>query len=225
MWGIMVARGVSGHGGGRVGTQGAPGNPGTAAFSRIKYLQRYGYEDQIAEFVNGLFLAAVDGKYQGDWSEFESFLERWEEEGIGLQFKSMAMPDQAPVPWAALEKPLARCKVALVTTGGVYVEGQTPFERGDPTHREIARGTPAEELRIWHPGYDIGPATADVNCIFPMDRLDEMHAEGVIGDVAETHYSFMGLINDTERLINDTAPEVARLLRKAGVDAVFLAST
>ena len=112
-----------------------------------------------------------------------------------------------------------------MTTGGVYVDGQTPFTRGDVTYREIPRDTAATQLRIWHPGYDRGPALKDINCIFPIDRFKELEAEGLIGELAQTSYSFMGLIQDQEALINRTAPEVAERMRNAGVDAVFLAST
>lgn len=201
-------------------------NPGSAAFSRIKYLQRFGYEDQIAEFINGLFLAAVEAKYQGDWDLVNDFLERWEELAIGLQFQTMRMPESGGTPWATLTKPLDQCKVALVTTGGVFLDGQTPYtERGDATYREITRDVQKHQFRIWHPGYDTGPATKDINCIFPIDRFRELEAEGVIGELAQTNYSFMGHIPDPETLIRDTAPEVGRRLKDAGVDAAFLAST
>jgi D-proline reductase (dithiol) PrdB len=32
----------------------------------------------------------------------------------------------------------------------------------------------------------------DWNVAFPLERLKELAADGVIGSVAETHYSFMG---------------------------------
>ena len=67
--------------------------------------------------------------------------------------------------------------------------------------------------------------TEDINCIFPTDRFAELEAEGFIGKLAETSYSFMGLIPDPNELVSRTAPEAARRLREAGVDAVFLAST
>ena len=201
-------------------------NPGTAAYSRIKYLRRFGYDDQITEFLSGLFQAAVDSKYRGDWGTVNDFLERWEDVAIGLQFQSMRMPDAGHIPWAELGKPLDRCNVALVTTGGLFVEGQEPYtERGDATYREIPRDAHQNGFRIWHPGYDTGPATQDINCIFPIDRFKELESEGVIGQLAETSYSFMGLIDDPATLIGETAPEVGRRLREAGVDAVFLAST
>ena len=51
-----------------------------------------------------------------------------------------------------------------------------------------------------------------------------MESEGKIGEISGTGYSFMGIINDTETLINESAREVARFLKQDGVDAVFLAS-
>ncbi len=201
-------------------------NPGTAAFSRLKYLQRYGYDDQVKEFINELFLAAAESRYRGDWQQLIDFLDHWDEVATDLQFQSMQMPEAAAIPWAPLQKSLAQSTIALVTTGGVFVEGQTPYtERGDATYREIPTSTPKDKLRIWHPGYDNGPASEDINCIFPLDRFAELEAEGVIGKLAETSYSFMGLIPDPNELVSRTAPEAARRLREAGVDAVFLAST
>ena len=199
-------------------------NPGTAAFSRIKYLRRLGTEEQIKEFLSGLFLAAFEGKYRGDWDALIAHLERWEDVAIDGQFRTMTMPE-GDIPWATLGKPLNRAKIALVTTGGVYVEGQKPFERGDTTYREIPRNVGKGDIRIWHPGYDTRPATEDINCIYPIDRFAELEAEGVIGEQAGAGYSFMGLINDTDSLINETAPDAARKLKEQGVDAAFLAST
>lgn len=201
-------------------------NPGTAAYSRIKYLQRFGSEEQVASFLAGLFRKAVEARYSGDWASLESYLEEWEDVAIDLQFRGMNFPETGPTPWATLRKPLDRCRIALVTTGGLYLEGQEPFrERGDSSYRPIPRDAPKEAMRIWHPGYDHGPALQDINCIFPIDRFKELEAEGRIGRLADTHYAFMGLIPDPTRLIRETAPEVARRLKEDGVDAVFLAST
>ena len=201
-------------------------NPGSAAFSRLKYIPRLGYDDQIAEFINGLFLAATEAKYEGDWDKLSDFLDRWEEIAIGLQFAGMRMPEVDGVPWAPLSKPLDQTKVAVVTTGGVFLEGQTPYtERGDATYRELPGDTAHEQFRIWHPGYDFGPAMQDINCIFPLDRFRELEAEGAIGQLADINYSFMGLIPDPATLMSETAPEVGRRLKDAGVDAAFLAST
>ncbi len=201
-------------------------NPGTAAFSRSKYLPRLASDEQMAEFINGLFIAATESKYSGDWEQLSEYLDRWDDIGIGLQFDGLSVPEFDDIPWATLIKPLDQCKLALVTTGGVFVEGQTPYtEADDPSSREISIKTAREHFKIWHPGYDHGPAEEDINCVFPIDRFKELEAEGVIGGLAETSYSFMGLIRTTEPLINETTPNVARRLKEDGVDAVFLAST
>ena len=201
-------------------------NPATAGFSRIKYLQRYCSDDQIMEFLNQLFLAAVESKYTGDWEKLIKLLDKWEDEGINLQFQGMKFPETDSVPWAILTKPPSQCKVAIVTTGGIFLEGQMPYtERGDSTYRQIPRDFVKSDIRIWHPGYDHGPAEQDINCIFPVDRFKELEEEDVIGELAETNYSFMGLIDNPVALMAETAPEAARRLKDAGVDVVFLAST
>ena len=199
-------------------------NPRTAGFSRIKYLQSLGTDEQIAEFLQGLFLEAFNAKYSGDWDALISFMEGWEDLALTGQFNTMAFPDME-IPWTTLSKPLSSIKVALVTTGGLYVEGQEPFERGDTSYRRIPSDVRKEDIRIRHRGYDNGPANQDINCVYPLDRFKEMQAEGKIGELSATGYSFMGMINDTDTLINDSAPEVARALKEDGVDAVFLAST
>ena len=115
-------------------------NPGTAAFSRLKYLPRFATDDELEEFINGLFLAVGNARYEGDWDVLNEYLEKWDEVGINYQFSSLALPDTGTVPWATLKKPLGQAKIALVTTGGVFVKGQKPYsERGQYDYREIPR--------------------------------------------------------------------------------------
>ena len=57
-----------------------------------------------------------------------------------------------------------------------------------------------------------------------MDRFQELEAEGIVGSLSDNYYSWMGLIDDTDTLINKSAPEAALQLKEADVDAVFLAS-
>ena len=61
-----------------------------------------------------------------------------------------------------------------------------------------------------------------MNVLFPVDRVRELQSEGIIGEVAPTHYSFAGFIQEPTHLVDVTAPEVARQLRDAQVDAVLL---
>jgi D-proline reductase (dithiol) PrdB len=60
----------------------------------------------------------------------------------------------------------------------------------------------------------------DVNVVYPIDRLNELAAEGVIGSVAATHYSFMGATDP--KLMEGNARELAGRLKADRVDAVVL---
>ena len=60
----------------------------------------------------------------------------------------------------------------------------------------------------------------DWNVVFPLDRLRELAAEGVIGSVAQTHYSFMGATDPVQ--MEPHARELAHRLKRDQVDAVIL---
>ena len=60
----------------------------------------------------------------------------------------------------------------------------------------------------------------DLNTIFPLDRLNEMANEGMIGSLASYHYSFMGATDPTQ--MEDEARTLAGIMKKDGVDAVLL---
>lgn len=132
------------------------------------------------------------------------------------------------IPWTPFTKDLKDCKVAIVTTAGVHLKDQTPFNmkdpKGDPTFREVPRDTPKDQLMITHDYYDHRDADKDINIVFPIDRLREVKEAGEIGDVAEVNFGFMGHIDDghIHTLINETAPEVAGRLKAQGVDVVLL---
>jgi D-proline reductase (dithiol) PrdB len=130
------------------------------------------------------------------------------------------------VAWVPMTKPLAACRVALVTTAGAHLKTQPAHDllahAGDPTFREIPGDTRATDLAVDHAHYDTTDANADPNCVFPIDRLHELAAAGVVGSVAPMHYGFMGFIPDGRLLRDTTAPIVADLLVAQEVDAVVL---
>jgi D-proline reductase (dithiol) PrdB len=132
------------------------------------------------------------------------------------------------VPWTPVRELLRDCRISIVTTAGVHQRDQEPFDmkdpNGDPSYRVIDGRLPVEELMITHDYYDHADADRDINIVFPIERLREFQAEGVIGRVADRHYGFMGHIDGPHirTLVQKTGPEVARLLRKEGVDVVLL---
>jgi D-proline reductase (dithiol) PrdB len=75
---------------------------------------------------------------------------------------------------------------------------------------------------LTHGGYDNSDANKDINCMFPLDRLRELAAAGVIKEVAPIHVGFMGGGGDVQVLADVTGPAIARLLRAERVDAVLM---
>lgn len=132
------------------------------------------------------------------------------------------------VPWTPLARPLAESTVALVTTAGVHLASQEPFDMkdpmGDPSFRELPSDTPSGLYAITHDYYDHTDADSDLNVVFPLDRLRELAGQGLIGSVAPTNYGFMGHIDGPhmDTLVKRTAPEVAERLRAEGVHAALL---
>lgn len=131
-------------------------------------------------------------------------------------------------PWAPVVKPLAEMTVALITTAGVHLKTDTPFDMsdksGDGSFRVIHSGVRLGDLAITHDYYDHTDADSDINIVFPLERLRELTADGIVGGVAKRHYGFMGHIENEqiEKLVRQSAPEVARLLKEDGVDAVLI---
>ena len=130
------------------------------------------------------------------------------------------------VNWTPLTKPLSQCTVGLLTTGGVHLKSDVPFDvanaHGDPSFREIPMDVDSSELAITHTHYNHVDADRDVNCMFPLDRLRELQAEGTIGGGAPVAYNIMGFNPDPAHLIEETAPEIARRYKADGVDLLFL---
>lgn len=197
--------------------------PDTAAFSRTKFLRCLGYSDQVRDFIHELFLNALECRHRQDWEGFDAFLQRWEDVALDLHYATMVVPRLGAPPWAAPSRPLSACQVAAVTTGGVFLQGQPPFrERGDASYREVPLDAPRASLRIWHPEYDHGPAQQDINCILPLDRLEELAAQGLIGRAAPVHYSFMGLVYSPTEVLEQSAAEVAGHMRDSGTDLALI---
>jgi len=133
-----------------------------------------------------------------------------------------------PVPWSPLRKPLAEASVALVTTAGLVMPGQAPFDNdvkgGDSTFRVIPDDAGVASLIDTHRSrtFDHSGLQSDPNLAFPLDRIGELARDGRIGRVSERHLSFMGSITAPGRLVRDSAPAAAQVLVDDGVDVALL---
>lgn len=124
---------------------------------------------------------------------------------------------------ATVAPQLSQARVAIVSTAGLRADGQGTWADGQGF---VVLDDAERNLTLAHasPNFDRTGLAADLNVVYPIDRLHELAANGVIGSVASQHLAFMGAQIDhtlsTLRL--DTGPAAAQLLMADGVDVVLL---
>lgn len=121
-------------------------------------------------------------------------------------------------------KPLAAACVSMITSCGASLLTEAPFDpdaRNDLRVDAIPADSAAHAFQIHDNYYDHGDASRDINCQFPLERLRELAAAGVIGSVAPRLWSgFMGRIYKRRAVIEEAAPAFARELQADGVDVL-----
>ena len=132
-----------------------------------------------------------------------------------------------PVPWAPLRLPLARARLALVSSAGFVLPGQARFDEslrgGDPSFREIAFDTEPATLVDTHKSesFDHSAMRLDPNLAFPLERVRELEAAGRIGAVNHRHWSFMGSLTAPGRFVAESLPRLAAAAVADGVAAAL----
>lgn len=140
--------------------------------------------------------------------------------------------DDGPV-WAPFEKRLADARIALLTSAGMYLDGQPPFDAerekaeptwGDPTHRVLPSSLDGQALAMMHLHINHDDVLTDPEIALPLGGLAELVAEGRVGSVTPNHVSVMGFQQaGLEVWRNDTAPAIVELLRDQQTDGLILA--
>jgi D-proline reductase (dithiol) PrdB len=134
---------------------------------------------------------------------------------------AVEIPQYESNPWVS-GPPLSERRVAIVSSAGLLCRGDRPFPFGADEYRVIPGDTVAGDLLMAHvsSNFDRTGYQQDLNVIFPIDRLAELAADGVIGSVADFHYSFMGATRPDK--LEPKARELAGLLKEDRVNAVLL---
>ena len=131
------------------------------------------------------------------------------------------------VPLAPLRRPLSQSRLSFVSTSGVQPRGTLPFDVvhpvGDYTFRRVPSDSSPAQLEIHQLKYPTDGAHRDLNVIFPIERLRELAAEGVIGGLTEHFYTFIGYNMDPERLERTLAEDVAAAVSEEGADIALAA--
>lgn len=139
-------------------------------------------------------------------------------------------PRRQPV-WAPPRKPLSRSRLAIVSSAGIARLDDQPFDAegerrdpwwGDPSYREIPADTRTGDARLWHLHIDTRPGEQDLDCVLPLGRAAELVDGGILGDVAPTHYSFMGFLLRPETFLETSVPAMIERMKAEDVDVVLL---
>ncbi|MDF0726404.1 glycine/sarcosine/betaine reductase selenoprotein B family protein [Cytobacillus sp. S13-E01] len=130
------------------------------------------------------------------------------------------------VPLAKLKKPLSESKLTFVSTAGVQPSGTMPFDTvhpiGDYTYRKVPSHLKPEDLEIHQLKYPTVGANEDLNVIFPIERLQELAEEGVIGSLSDHLFSFIGYNMDPDKLEETLAEDIAEAVVKDQADIALL---
>jgi len=129
------------------------------------------------------------------------------------------------IPYTPHNRALKESIFALVTTAGVQLRDQEPFNlEGDNSWRIIPGDVRTDQLIVRHEHYDHRDADKDINVVFPIDRLRELAQEGIIGGVNDKHIGFMGYTQNFRDLYERAAPELAKAILRSKADgAIFTA--
>lgn len=132
-------------------------------------------------------------------------------------------PITPPSVFTIPKKELKDMTIAIASACGAHCKTDERFNiAGDFTWRKIPSDRVGTDLMITHGGYDNSDANKDINCMFPIDRIRELAAEGFIKAAAPFHIGFMGGGGVQEVFRDQTGPSIAQALLGEGVDGVIL---
>ena len=135
------------------------------------------------------------------------------------------------IPWTPLSKPLGQTTVSLVTSAGISLKSDLPFDMerekrepiwGDRSFRIIPRQTTEQEIEVNHLHINTGYIKQDINVILPLARMAELESEGVIGRLADNAYSFYGFQWKSTDFLKEAIDPISKKMKAEGVEAVLL---
>jgi len=153
------------------------------------------------------------------------------ESGALMRATIPAEPQYQTIPWTPLTKKLSDSRIALLTTAGVSMKSDIPFDMdreredplwGDPGFRRIKNGATENEVDINHLHINTEPASRDLNVVLPLQRVQTLAENGEIGDLAPTHYSIMGYNTDPTEQVTTSAVQIAEATGQEEVDVVLM---
>jgi D-proline reductase (dithiol) PrdB len=136
-----------------------------------------------------------------------------------------------PIPWTPMSKPLAESRLCIVSSAALALHDDRPFDSdgerrnpwwGDPSYREIPAATRTGDVHVGHLHIDARTVEKDLDCVLPLERAAELAAAGVVGDLAPTHFTFMGYLLKPEVFLRTSVPAMIERMHGEDVDVVLL---
>lgn len=130
-------------------------------------------------------------------------------------------PVPTTLPWVTA-KPLAESRIAILSSAALIKRGDAPFMPGTAELRELPASVPSGDILISHVSinFDRQGFQRDINTIYPIDRLRELAAEGIIGGVSDTHFTVMG--STDPKLMEEAADSIVARTRRDRIDAILM---
>src|SRR5512139_4126440 len=135
------------------------------------------------------------------------------------------------IPWTPMAKPLSQTTIALVTSAGISLKTDPPFDMerekreaiwGDRSYRAIPRGTTEKDIEVNHLHINTNYIKRDINVILPLARMEEFEREKIIGRLALTSYSFYGFQWQNTDFLKEAIEPISKKMKLEDVGAVLM---
>ncbi|MFB3884091.1 MAG: glycine/sarcosine/betaine reductase selenoprotein B family protein [Thermodesulfobacteriota bacterium] len=138
---------------------------------------------------------------------------------------------EGSLPWTPMSKPLSQTTIALVTSAGISLKSDPPFDMerekkeplwGDRSFRMIPTGTTEKEIDVNHLHINTSYIKRDINVMLPLARMAELEKERIIGRLAPTAYSFYGFQWQNTDFLLEAFEPISEKMKVEEVEAVLL---
>jgi D-proline reductase (dithiol) PrdB len=135
------------------------------------------------------------------------------------------------IPWTPMAKPLSQTILALVTSAGISLKKDPPFDMerekrepiwGDRSYRAIQSRATEKDIEVNHLHINTNYIKQDINVILPLARMVELEQEKIIGRLAPTSYSFYGFQWQNTDFLKEAIEPISKKMKLEGVEAVLI---
>ena len=135
------------------------------------------------------------------------------------------------IPWTPMAKPLNQTTISLVTSAGMSLKTDPPFDMerekkeaiwGDRSFRAIPREATEKDIEVNHLHINTNWIKQDINVILPLARMAEFENEKIVGRLAPTAYSFYGFQWQSTDFLKEAIEPISKKMKVERVEAVLM---